>query len=156
MYTVYVYVLDTLADWEIGHVTAELHSRRFFKKDAPQVAVKTVGISKEPVKTMGGLTVTPDCTLDDMEIGESSVCCYRVRTPGMIQSSLQPLRKREPFFLPEVRYAASAGQPSHWRLRGCWIIVPTPATAWDFWICSARAIGGRASMWTHHRWQTEI
>ena len=73
MYTVYVYVLDTLADWEIGHVTAELHSRRFFKKDAPQVIVKTVGISKEPVKTMGGLTVTPDCVLDDMEIGESSV-----------------------------------------------------------------------------------
>ena len=73
MYTVYVYVLDTLADWEIGHITAELHSRRFFKKDAPQVIVKTVGISKEPVKTMGGLTVTPDCVLDDMKIGESSV-----------------------------------------------------------------------------------
>lgn len=73
MYTVYVYVLDTLADWEIGHVTAELHSRRFFKKDAPQVIVKTVGISKEPVKTMGGLTVTPDCVLDDMEIAETSV-----------------------------------------------------------------------------------
>ena len=73
MYTVYVYVLDTLADWEIGHVTAELHSKRFFKKDAPQVAVKTVGISKEPAKTMGGLTVTPDCILDDMEIAETSV-----------------------------------------------------------------------------------
>ena len=68
MLTVYVYVLDTLADWEIGHVTAELHSRRFFKKNAPQVAVKTVGISKEPVKTMGGLTSIPDCILDDMVI----------------------------------------------------------------------------------------
>ena len=73
MFTVYAYVLDTLADWEIGHVTAELHSKRFFKKDAPQVAVKTVGISKEPVKTMGGLTVIPDCILDDVEIGETSV-----------------------------------------------------------------------------------
>lgn len=73
MLTVYVYVLDTLADWEIGHVTAELHSRRFFKKNAPQVAVKTVGISKEPVKTMGGLTVIPDCILDDTEIAETSV-----------------------------------------------------------------------------------
>ena len=139
MYTVYVYVLDTLADWEIGHVTAELHSRRFFKKDAPQVIVKTVGISKEPVKTMGGLTVTPDCVLDDMEIGESSV-----------------LRKRVPFFLPEARYAASAAQPSRWQPRGCWIIVPTPATAWDSWICSAPAIGDRASMWMPPRWQTEI
>lgn len=73
MFTVYVYVLDTLADWEIGHVTAELHSKRFFKKDAPQIVFKTVGISKEPVKTMGGLTVIPDCILDDMEIAETSV-----------------------------------------------------------------------------------
>ena len=38
MYTIYVYVLDTLADWEIGYVTAELHSGRFFKKDAPRLS----------------------------------------------------------------------------------------------------------------------
>ena len=35
MMTVYVYVMDTLADWEIGHVTAELYSKRFFRADAP-------------------------------------------------------------------------------------------------------------------------
>lgn len=34
MFTIYVYVLDTLADWEIGYVTAELKSGRFFKEDA--------------------------------------------------------------------------------------------------------------------------
>ena len=73
MFTIYVYVLDTLADWEIGHVTAELHSKRFFKKDAPQIVFKTVGISKEPVKTMGGLTIIPDCLLDDIVVNETSV-----------------------------------------------------------------------------------
>ena len=26
MYTIYVYVLDTLADWEMGHVISELNS----------------------------------------------------------------------------------------------------------------------------------
>ena len=35
MFTVYVYALDTLADWELGYVIAELNSGRFFKKDAP-------------------------------------------------------------------------------------------------------------------------
>ena len=59
MFTVYVYALDTLADWELGYVIAELNSGRFFKKDAPGVSVKTVSISKEPVKTMGGLTIIP-------------------------------------------------------------------------------------------------
>ena len=73
MFTVYIYVLDTLADWELGYVTAELNSGRFFKKDAPEVSVKTVALSKEPVKTMGGLTIVPDCTIDKIVLGEKSV-----------------------------------------------------------------------------------
>lgn len=32
MQTIYVYVLDTFADWELGYVTAELNTGRFFKK----------------------------------------------------------------------------------------------------------------------------
>ena len=73
MFTVYVYVMDTLADWEIGHVTAELYSGRFFKADAPEVRVKTVGRTMEPIRTMGGLTVLPDCTVDDIAVDAQSV-----------------------------------------------------------------------------------
>ncbi len=72
MFTVYVYALDTLADWELGYVTAELNSGRFFKKDAPRVSVKTVSISREPVKTMGGLTIIPDCVINDIAVNEES------------------------------------------------------------------------------------
>lgn len=71
--TVYLYVLDTLADWELGYATAELNSGRFFKQDAPGVALQTVGVSKEPIRTMGGLTVLPDCTLEEMVVSETSV-----------------------------------------------------------------------------------
>ena len=39
MFNVYLYVMDTMADWEVGHITTEL-----FKKDAPEVSFKTVGI----------------------------------------------------------------------------------------------------------------
>ena len=73
MYKVYIYALDTLADWELGYVTAELSSGRFFKKGAPGVSVKTVAVSKAPVKTMGGLTIVPDCSINDIEVGEKSV-----------------------------------------------------------------------------------
>ena len=73
MFTVYVYALDTMADWEIGYVTAELNSGRFFKKDAPEVSVKTVGFSRKPVKTMGGLTIIPDCTIDDISVDDKNV-----------------------------------------------------------------------------------
>jgi len=73
MIIIYIYLLSTLADWEIGQVSAELNSRRFFKVDAPQVIVKTVSVSKEPVKTMGGLTIIPDCTIDEIEENERTV-----------------------------------------------------------------------------------
>lgn len=73
MITVYVYVLDTLADWELGYVTAELNSRRFFKKDAPDISVKTAGISQEPITTMGGFTIIPDDSIKNIAVNEKSV-----------------------------------------------------------------------------------
>lgn len=73
MSTVYIYVLDTLADWEIGYITAELRSGRFFKKGAPQISLKTVGPSREPIHTMGGLTIVPDGSVDDIVVREDNV-----------------------------------------------------------------------------------
>ncbi len=73
MFTIYVYVLETLVDWELGYVTSELHSGRFFRKDARRVSLKTVSYSKEPIHTMGGLTIVPDCLIDDIVIKETSV-----------------------------------------------------------------------------------
>ena len=73
MFSIYVYIPDTLADWELGYVTAELNSKRFFKAGAPDISVKTVGILKEPVKTMGGFTIIPDCEISDIAVNENSV-----------------------------------------------------------------------------------
>ena len=73
MFTIYVYVLDTLADWELGYVTSELNSGRFFKKDAQRITLKTVSYSKEPIHTMGGLQIVPDYVIDDMVVSEASV-----------------------------------------------------------------------------------
>ena len=73
MSTIYVYVMDTLADWELGYVTAELNSGRFFKEGAPKVTLKTVSHSKEPVTTMGGMRIVPDCVIADIEVAEANV-----------------------------------------------------------------------------------
>lgn len=73
MLKVYVYVLDTLADWEIGHVTSELKSGRFFKKNAPSITLKTVGLTQYPITTMGGMRILPDCLIEDMVIDEKSI-----------------------------------------------------------------------------------
>lgn len=73
MYNVYLYLPETLADWEIGHITAELHSKRFFRADAPQVILRTVALTTEPVPTMGGLRVVPDGTIDEVPVTRETV-----------------------------------------------------------------------------------
>ncbi|MBN1499825.1 MAG: DJ-1/PfpI family protein [Spirochaetes bacterium] len=68
----WLYVLDTLADWEIAHVTAELNSGRFTLKDRKFNLLKT-GASMTPVKTMGGISITPDRTIDEVEFSEGDI-----------------------------------------------------------------------------------
>lgn len=73
MKQIYIYVMDTLADWEVGYITSELHSRRFFKDNAPEIAIQTVGYTSQSITTMGGLKVTPDCTLERITVSEDVV-----------------------------------------------------------------------------------
>jgi putative intracellular protease/amidase len=66
--TVYLYVFDTMSDWEIGYLTAELNSGRYYKKGLAPSKIVTVGIEKTPVTTMGGLKILPDIQLDECHI----------------------------------------------------------------------------------------
>jgi putative intracellular protease/amidase len=54
-----MYILDTLADWEIGFITAELASKRFLSKNRNLNFVK-IGNTLNPITTMGGMVITPD------------------------------------------------------------------------------------------------
>lgn len=67
MKTIYVYVLDSMAEWEIAHITQAVSMQRMIRKDGPEFEIKTVALTKAPVRTLGGLTVIPDITLDEME-----------------------------------------------------------------------------------------
>ncbi|MBO2945370.1 glutamine amidotransferase [Paenibacillus sp. F411] len=67
-HTVYLYVFDTMSDWEIGYVTAELNSGRYFRQGVAPARIVTVGIKKTPVTTMGGLTIVPDLTVDECSV----------------------------------------------------------------------------------------
>jgi len=66
--TVYLYVFDSMSDWEIGYLTAELNSGRYFRKGLSPARIVTVGIEKTPVTTMGGLKITPDIKVDECNI----------------------------------------------------------------------------------------
>lgn len=62
---VYLYVFNTMSDWEYGYLIAELNTGRYFKKDLTPLKVVTVGANKKMINTMGGLTIKPDISLDE-------------------------------------------------------------------------------------------
>src|SRR5258708_3543107 len=64
--TAYVFVFDGFADWEPASALAEL--RRTFG-----FATKAIGLSREPVVSMGGLRVVPDLTLREFEPDTASI-----------------------------------------------------------------------------------
>jgi len=63
---VFFYILDTMADWEYGFLLAELNSKRYFLPSRKDLEVITVSWDQSAKTSMGGLRVTPDITLSEM------------------------------------------------------------------------------------------
>ena len=62
----YFLVFDGLADWELAYALCEINKSGKFE-------VVSVGFSKEPVTTMGGLKLSPDITLDEVTPAEACI-----------------------------------------------------------------------------------
>ncbi|OZM71170.1 glutamine amidotransferase [Amycolatopsis antarctica] len=58
--------MDTLADWETGYLTAELNSGRCFAVPGTNLPVRTVGLTPDPVTTMGGIRIVPEVVIGDL------------------------------------------------------------------------------------------
>lgn len=70
----YIYALNTMADWEIAHITAELNSGRFLKNG--KVPVCTVSKNSNPVTSMGGMNITVDMKLSEVEFFEGDLLIF--------------------------------------------------------------------------------
>jgi putative intracellular protease/amidase len=68
---VHLLVLDTLADWEAGLAIAHIN------EPAPgmpsKYRVRSVGLSRDPVVTKGGLRLLPELTVDDLSPANSAL-----------------------------------------------------------------------------------
>jgi len=63
--TVHLFVFDTLADWEPGLAIAGLNNPAY-QAQPGRYRVATVGVSRAPVVTVGGVTILPDLALDEL------------------------------------------------------------------------------------------
>lgn len=57
---VYFFVFDGYADWEAALALCEIRRPGDYR-------VRTVGVDRKPVQSMGGLTILPDLALDEVD-----------------------------------------------------------------------------------------
>jgi putative intracellular protease/amidase len=69
-HTAHVALYDTLADWELGYLLAELRTGRY---TSTAFEIVTVAESLEPVTTMGGIRLVPDMQLSELEPAASDL-----------------------------------------------------------------------------------
>jgi putative intracellular protease/amidase len=70
---IFLYVLDTLADWEISLLMAEINSGRYLRKDIEKPKIVKVGNSLTPIKTMGGIEIVPDIDVDSINFNNGDL-----------------------------------------------------------------------------------
>jgi putative intracellular protease/amidase len=63
---VYLFVVEGFADWEPAHAVAEL--RRYGK-----YRVETVGLTRDPVESMGGIRVLPSKAIGEVDLADVAV-----------------------------------------------------------------------------------
>jgi putative intracellular protease/amidase len=109
METVWLYVLNGLADWETGYLTAELNSGRIFADKSVRRPVRTVAASADPITTMGGLRITPDATVADLDPSTSAALVLPGATTWEAPGHQQVLKTARRFLDARVPVAAICG-----------------------------------------------
>jgi len=70
---IYLYLLDTLSDWEIGYITAELNTGRFFKDKGKKISIIKISPSLNKIKTMGGIDIAPDELIENIKFQNGDI-----------------------------------------------------------------------------------
>lgn len=73
MRKLYLFVTDTLSDWEPANVLAELHSGRYLKDPALKYNIVLCGRTMDAITTMGGIRMVPDVLIRDIRPDKDDV-----------------------------------------------------------------------------------
>jgi putative intracellular protease/amidase len=129
--TVYLYVLPAMADWEPGQAVAELQSGRFFTA-AERFEVKTVALTKEPIVTMGGVRIVPDCSIDEVTADNAALLILPGSDNWQQPEHEAALELAGQFLEAKVRVAAICGAVEAMAKAGMLDSVKHTATSLDY------------------------
>ena len=129
--TAHVALYDSLADWEVGYLLVELRTGRF---TGEPWEIVTVASSTEPVTSMGGVRMTPDLVLADLDPAASDLLVLPGADLWDDGRGRRVHRRSRP--VPERRGAGGRHLRGDRRTRpvpGCWTSGATPVRRRSIW-----------------------
>ncbi len=69
---IYLFLFNTLSDWEIGYVTAGINNP-MMQVNPEKYQLKTFSIDGKPIRTIGGLLVTPDLSANEVRFSDAEM-----------------------------------------------------------------------------------
>jgi putative intracellular protease/amidase len=106
--TVHLFVFHTLSDWEPGYAVAGINNPAFQSRPG-RYGVKTVGLDRDPVTTLGGVTILPDLALGELEPSRSAMLILPGGTTWDQGGNAEALEKAGTFLAAGVAVAAICG-----------------------------------------------
>jgi putative intracellular protease/amidase len=97
-----------LSDWEYGSVAVGINTPAF-QKNPGRFRIKTVGVSKSPVTTMGGVAILPSSILDDVVPSQSAMLILPGGMTWDEGKSFEAVEKVREFLAAGVPVAAICG-----------------------------------------------
>lgn len=70
---IYLYVLDTLADWEISYIFPELNTGRYISDKNKKFDIVKISSSEKTVTTSGGMEITPDQSIKNITFQKGDI-----------------------------------------------------------------------------------
>jgi putative intracellular protease/amidase len=105
---VHVFVFNTLSDWEIPYAAAGINSSTFQQRPG-RYGIRTVGLTRAAVKTMGGITILPDMELADLSPSQSAMLILPGGESWDAGKNVEAIAKAKEFLTVGIPVAAICG-----------------------------------------------
>ncbi len=105
----YIYLPEQMADWEPALIAAELNTGRFFKAKGQKIPIKTFGLTRAPITTMGGWKITPALTIEEVEPSKAALLLLPGGSDWRNPKHNAALKKAAEFLRADILVAAICG-----------------------------------------------
>lgn len=105
---VHLFVFDSMADWEAAFAIAGINNPQF-QIHPGRFRVVTVGLTRQPITTMGGVRIQPEISLSELEPCQSAMLILPGGDRWESSGNADAIQLARAFFVEAVPIAAICG-----------------------------------------------